>query len=647
MAKERVKRKLSAILCADVVGYSHMMGEDETATLNALNTCDSEIIEPTVREHNGRIFKRLGDGFLVEFSSAVDSVECALAWQKQIHDNKYPLQFRIGINLGDVIEQDDDMYGDGVNIAARIEKLADPGGICISRSIFDQIIKKVNLGFKYLGEQQVKNISKPVGVYNLLTKPEDAGKVIGEDKQVVGRQSRLQRRNYAIAAGILAFIMLAFFVGKFNYEPQGEIVASEENMLYALPEEPSIAVMPFKAIGGNEEEDLLSDGILTSITTALSKTPKLFTVDYASTSKYKGEQVSIKDIAEELSVRYVLQGDLQKSGDTVRVNVRLLDALTGENIWADKYDRPINDLFAMQDDITREVIKALQVELYEGEYGNVLARGTNNLEAYLKIVKGYQYWQDGNKESDAIAQRLAQEAIELDPKYAAAYSLLARTQWREVVVFRSAKEPEKRMQESLESALKSVELDYSADTISHLGWVYTLMKQFDKGVETAEQGLALNPNNSRALSNAALTLMNVGRCEEAISLYNKALRISPIPSVNILFCAAQAHKGCKRYDECIALARKSTELGPDSFLAHRTLAECYAMAGRIEEAKASATEVLRIFPKYTVKDYSVNAPNAKVKESAVRTIKARLMAGIPPDDSLKNAVEWEDAFPKE
>lgn len=270
------------------------MGEDEAATLNALNTCDAEIIEPTVKEHNGRIFKRLGDGFLIEFSSAVDGVDCALAWQKQIEDKDYLLKFRIGINLGDVIEQDDDMYGDGVNIAARIEKLADPGGICISRSIFDQIIKKITLGYEYLGEQQVKNISKPVGVYKLLTEPEDAGKVIGEDKQIISKQSSLKRRNLALAAAILAFIGVVFFVGKITYKPQVDSVASEENMAYTLPEEPSIAVMPFKAIGDCKDENLLSDGILTSITTALSKTPKLFIVDYASTAKYKGEETAIK-----------------------------------------------------------------------------------------------------------------------------------------------------------------------------------------------------------------------------------------------------------------------------------------------------------------------------------------------------------------
>ena len=636
MAKERVKRKLSAILCADVVGYSRLMGEDEAATLNALNTCDNEIIEPTVKEHNGRIFKRLGDGFLVEFSSAVDSVECALAWQKHIEEKNYSLQFRIGINLGDVIEQGDDMYGDGINIAARIEKLADPGGICISRDIFNHIKKKVRLGFEYLGEQQVKNISEPVGVYRLLTKPEDAGKVIGEDKQVVSKKFSSRQRIFAIAAGILAFILIAFFVGKINYEPQRETVASEENMAYTLPDEPSIAVMPFKAIGNTEDENLLSNGILTSITTALSKTPKLFTVDYASTSKYKDKDVSIKDVAEELSIRYVLQGDLQKSGEQVRINVKLIDAFSGKNIWAEKYDRSIGDLFAMQDDITKEILKALQVELYEGEFGNVLAGGTDNLEAYLKIVKGYQHWQAGNKENDAVAQRLAREAIELDPEYSQAYSLLSRTLWRQVI-FRTTEDPETTNQQALKAALAALELDYSFDTISHLGWVYARMNQFEKGIETAERGLTLNPNNSRALTNLGLTLLRGGRCEEAINLFEKALRVSPIPSVNVLYCAAAAYRDCKRYDECLVLAQKAIKLGPDSFLAHLKEADCYVLSDRLEEAKASATKALKIFPQFTVMDQSGNfAENEKAQEIASRIVNARIMAGFPPDESLKD-----------
>ena len=635
MAKERIKRKLSAILCADVVGYSRLMDKDEATTLQTLKKCESEIIDPAVKEHNGRIFKRMGDGFLAEFSSAVDSVECAIAWQKEIQEKNYPLKFRIGINLGDVIEEGEDMYGDGINIAARIESLADPGGISISRNIYDQIKKKVDLGFEYLGEHQVKNISEPVRIYKLLTDPKDAGKVIGEDRPAVRKQSGSKRRNLALTAAIFVFLGVAFFIGKFTYEPQVASVASEDNMAYALPEEPSIAVMPFKAIGDTGDEKLLSDGILTSITTAFSKTPKLFTVDYASTSQYTDKEVSVKHVAEELSVRYVLLGDLQKSGNQIRLNVKLIDALSGKSLWAEKYDRSLDDLFAMQDDITMEVLKALQVELFEGEYGNVLARGTGNLEAYLKIVQGYQYWQAGNKEADAIARSLAREAIELDPGFASAYSLLSRTLWRKVA-FRAAEDPKKTMQESLDAALKAIELDYSADTLSHLGFVYSRLKQFDKGIETAEQGLALNPNNSRALSNTALTLGYVGRCEDAISLYDKALRISPIPSVNILFCAAGAYRSCKQYDECIALAQKATKLGPDSFFSHRVLAECYALSGRIEEAKASAAEVLRINPKYTVKEFFNEYPDTEImREKVRRIIKARILAGIPPDKSLK------------
>ena len=376
---------------------------------------------------------------------------------------------------------------------------------------------------------------------------------------------------------------------------------------------------------------------MTSITTALSKTPKLFTVDYASTSQYKGAKVSIKDAAEELSVRYVLLGDIQKSGEQVRINVKLIDALSGKNLWAEKYDRSIDDLFAMQADITKEVLNALQVELYEGEFGNVLARGTNNLEAYLKIVQGYQHWQAGNKENDAIAQRLAKEAIELDPEYSQAYSLLSRTLWRKVV-FRTTKDPVTTNKKALNAALTALELDYSFDTLSHLGWVYTRMKQFKKGIETAERGLALKPNNSRALTNLGLTIMKEGRCDEAINLFDKALRVSPIPSVNILYCAAAAHRDCMQYDECLSLAQKATELGPDSFLAHMKTADCYDLSGRVEEAKSAADKALKIFPNFTVKDLSGDyVANEKAQEIAQRLVKARIMSGFPAHESLQNA----------
>lgn len=398
-------------------------------------------------------------------------------------------------------------------------------------------------------------------------------------------------------------------------------------MSYSLPKEPSIAVMPLRPLSGTDEEKLLAEGISTSVITALSKTPKLFTVDYDSTSKYKGEDVSIKTIAENMGVRYVLEGNLQKSGDKVRISVKLIDALNGKNLWAERYDRFVDDLFAMQDDITMEVIKALQVELVEGEYGNIISQGTDNFEAYMKIVQGYQHWKTGNPSGDAIAQRLAKEAIALDPNYAAAYGLLSRTQWREMV-FRTAEDPKKKMQEALDSALKSVELDYSADTLSQLGWVYTLMHQYDKGVETAEKGLAFNPNNSRAYCNLGLTLMEAGRCEEAVILIDKALRISPIPSANILFSGAQANRDCKDYEKCIALAQKAVEQAPDSFLSQKTLTQCYALSGEVEKAQASAAEVLRIMPNYKVRPLS--NPNCPSCEALKRMKNAEIMAGLPP-----------------
>ena len=627
MAEESYKRKLTTIFSADAVGYSRLMEADEAATVKTITAYQKIMIELII-QHRGRVIDSPGDNLLAEFGSVVDAVQCAVAIQKEFqarNDDLPPdrrMAFRVGINLGDVIEEDNRIYGDGVNIAARLEGLAESGGICISKTAFDQIATKLPYGYDFIGEQTVKNIKKPVGAYHVSLEP----RVSDAEKPVSWQKSILERSSYKVAIITIIVIAAALWILPLPWQQPAIETASEANMAYSLPEEPSVAVMPLKPLGGTDEEKLLAEGISTSIITALSKTPKLFTVDYDSTSKYKGEDVSIKTIAEDMGVRNVLEGDLQKSGDKVRINVKLIDALSGKNLWAEKYDRPVDDLFVLQDDITMEVIKALQVELYEGEYGNIIARGTDNLEAYLKIVQGYQHWKTGNSSGDAIAQRLAKEAISLDPDYAPAYGLLSRTQWREVV-FRTSKDRKKSMQDALDSALKSVELDYSADTISQLGWVYTLMGQYDKGVETAKKGLALNPNNSRAYCNFGLTLMEAGRCEEAVPLIDKALRISPIPSANILFSAAQANRDCLNFEKCIALGEKAIDLAPDSLLSHVTLTSCYALSGQMEKARSSAPEVLRINPNYSVKDPSKSGgPN---KEANVRRRKALIMAGLP------------------
>ena len=630
MDQDTFKRKLTTVFSADAVGYSKLMGDDEAATVKTI-TAYQKIMTDLIMQHRGLVIDSQGDNLLAEFGSVVDAVQCAVAIQKELQarNDELPenrrMLFRIGINLGDVIQEGERIYGDGVNIAARLEGLAEPGGICISKTAFDHIATKLPYGYDFLGDQSVKNIDKPVGAYRVSLEP----RVSEATKPVSKQKNILERTTYRVA--IIATIVIAavLWLIPFPWQQPAIETASEANMAYSLPEEPSIAVMPFKAMGGSKEENLLSDGILTSVTTALSKTPKLFTVDYASTSKYKDEDVSIKDVAEELSVRYVLLGVVQKSGDQIRINVKLIDALSGENFWAEKYDRPIDNLFAMQDDITLEVIKALQVELYEGEYGRIIARGTDTLEAYLKIVQGNQYWKVGNKDGDIMANRLANEAIELDPDYAAAYSLLSRTIWRSLPGrFGYAEDPEKTKQEAFNAGLKAVELDYSADTLSWLGILYHMMRQRDKGLQTGEKALALNPHNSRTLTNLGLMLTWAGRCKEAIPLIDKAIRISPRPSANILFSGANAYRDCQLYDECIALGEKAVQLEPDSLFSHLGLTSCYALSGQMEKAQVSTAEVLRIRPNFKVRDRQPSGPN---KEADIRRRKAWVMAGLPTE----------------
>jgi len=630
MAEEGFKRKLTAIFSADVAGYSRLMAEDEATTVKTIASY-REIISSLIKQHRGRVVDSPGDNVLAEFSSVVDAVQCAVAVQNEIQTRNADLQanrrmeFRIGINLGDVIDEEDRIYGDGVNIAARLEALADPGGICVSKTAFDQIETKLPLGYEYLGEQSVKNIPKPVGAYRVLMKPEAAGKVIGE-KRFLGRYSR----RTATAAIIILAIVAGGLVSWNIYLQQSKKVepASVEKMAFPLPDKPSIAVLPFDNLSGNPEDESIADGISDSIITALSKTPKMFVIDRNSTFTYKGKPVKVKQVSEEMGVRYVLQGSMQKSDEQLRIHAQLIDAISGNHLWAEKYDRNIKDIFALQDDITKKIITAMQVQLSEGEHANLVAGGTENLEAYLKVLQAEKHWQRGNIEGDAMTQKLAKEAIALDPNYAAAYILLSKTQFRQVA-FRTTKTPKETLGLSLENAKKAVSLDpSSADALSHVGWVYTLMKQFDKGVETAERGLALDSNNSRAYTNLGLVLLIVGRCEDAIELLDKAIRISPIPSANILMTACQAYSNCGRYEEAISLGKKAIQLEPDSMFSHACLASSYALSGRLDEAKAEGAEVLRINPKFTLTAYKKRGLY-KDPADMDRYIEALRMAGIP------------------
>lgn len=629
MADERFKRKLSAILCADVVGYSRLMGEDETATLQALKSCEAEIIEPIVAEHNGRIFKRMGDGFLVEFSSAVDSVDCALAWQKLIGDQNHPLNFRIGINLGDVIYDGDDVYGDGVNIAARIESIADPGCVCISRSIYEQVKKKIDLGFAYLGEQQVKNISDPVKVYKLLIDPADAGKVVGE------KRSKADKWFWVL----LGFLVLTLFVvglsAIWNYNKRHDLeVATVGEMAFPLPDKPSIAVLPFINMSDDPKQEYFADGMTEDLITDLSQMSGLFVIARNSTFVYKGKPVTIRQVSEELGVRYVLEGSVRKAGDQVRINTQLIDATTGNHLWAKRYDGKLDNIFALQDKITQKIFAALAVELSAGEKEKVVFKETDNIEAYDAFLKGWELYRRWTPEDFHKSLPYFEKAIDVDPRYGKAYAAIASVytegyqsawDWSHVVGV-SAEAMPGLAGKYLKEALKY------PTTLAHQvasKW-YIILLFPEEAISSAERAIALDPNDAVGYEAMAGALIYSGKPDEAIDFVNKAIRLDPLNIANYFYTLGLAHFGMEQYQEAVSYYEKAFKLNPELGLVQRAyLAASYVYLGLEEKALAELNnpEIREVRELY---DLYVKYEGAYYKnpEDAARLIDALRKVGI-------------------
>ncbi len=414
MTTQEVKRKLTAILSADVKGYSKLIREDELATIRTLNAY-KELITNLVQQHHGRVIDAPGDNLLAEFSSVVDAVECSVEIQKELKARNAELpenrrmEFRIGVNLGDVVEEEGKIFGDGVNIAARLESLSEAGGVCISGKAYDEVKNKLSLGYKYLGEQTVKNTPEPVRVYRVLMEPEAAGKVIGEKS--------VKPRKWQRAVIGLVFILIvigAALEWKLHTRsaPQPG-VASKEKMAFPLPDVPSIAVMPFVNMSGDPKQEFFSDGFTESIITALSKVPRLFVISRQSTFFYKGKPVKVKQVSEELGVQYVLEGSVQKSPDRIRINVQLIDALAGHHIWAERYDRDLKDIFALQDEITIKILSGIRAKLTMGgeasmsqKYAEKYYKGKQGLDCYLKLMEASGYIQRFSIQDNNVARRM-------------------------------------------------------------------------------------------------------------------------------------------------------------------------------------------------------------------------------------------------
>jgi adenylate cyclase len=537
------------------------MGEDELETVRTLEAY-REMIAEVIRNYSGRVVDSPGDNVLAEFPSVVDAVESAVEIQKELKaknaespENRR-MEFRIGINLGDVIEEGERIYGDGVNVAARIEGLAEAGGICISGTAFDQVEAKLGLEFEYLGEQSVKNIKKPVRVYRVKI------------------ESRLS-----------------------------DVEMSQE---IPLPDKPSIAVLPFVNMSGDPEQEYFSDGITEEIITALSKVPKTFVIARNSTFTYKGKPVKVQQVGQELGVLYVLEGSVRKAGNRVRITAQLVDAVTGHHLWAERYDRELKDIFALQDEITLKILTALQVKLTEGEQARVWAKRTDNLEAFLKYLQARQYFGLFSKDGNILARQMAQEAIELDKKYCDPYVLLALTHWFDARLGWSESRADSLKQAYL-LAQKAQTLDDShPDVLMLLAGIHLYERLYEQAIAEGQRALALGPNNADIHAIMAHILRFSGRFEEAIVMIQRAMRLQPSHPSWYLGELAMSYYYLGRYEAAIGLAKQFHDLADSRgeeyllYWYYSMLAMNYVRLGRHQEAREAATEVLRGFPEYSL-----------------------------------------------
>ena len=595
MAQEGYKRKLTAILSADVEGYSRLMGEDEDATIKTL-TSYRELMTTLIQKHRGRVVDSPGDNLLAEFGSVVDAVRCAVEIQEELRvrnaelpENKR-MHFRIGINLGDVVQEEERIYGDGINIAARVEGLAEGGGICISGTVYDSIKNKLSLNYESLGEHTVKNITEPVRVYRMRVGPEAA----------VQPRPRHWHKPVLAALVVLVVAAGAWAIWHFYFRPPPMEPASEEKMAFPLPEKPSIAVLPFVNMSEDPEQEYFSDGITENIITALSKVEKLFVIARNSTFTYKGKPVKVQQVAQDLGVQYVLEGSVQRSADRIRITSQLIDALSGHHLWAERYDRNLSDIFAVQDEITKKIITAMQVKLTEGEEVRVAAKGTNNLVAYLKYLQANELVNRLDSDSNALGKQFAEEAIALDPEYASAYFILAGAHMMDVWLGTS-KSPKQSIGKAMKLLQKAIVLDDTfAEAHGLLGFLYSMTRQHDKAVAKAEQAVALNPNSAECHYRLGKILTFAGRWEESIPEYERAIRLNPIPPNKYLFSIGLAYGWTGKYEEAITWCEKAIRQKPNSLLAHFMLTVVYSLSGRNEEARIQAAEVLRIQPKFSL-----------------------------------------------
>jgi len=605
MTKERTKRKLSAVLSADVKGYSRLMGRDEAGTVSRLKEYRALMTE-LIQRYGGRVVDSPGDNLLAEFASAVDATECAVAIQEKLGKRNSELSddqkmtFRIGINLGDVIEDGDRLYGDGINIASRIESLSEAGGICISGTIFDQIKNKLKLGFKNLGEQRAKNIAEPIRVYRVIT---DAG--AAENFNLLKRK---RKKWIVLIAFMLAITAIAGFL-YWSFYPRQSIkteteIESLDQMAFPLPDKPSIAVLPFDNLSEEPNQEYIADGLTENITASLSKISEMFVIARNSTSVYKDEPVMVQRVSKELGVRYVLAGSLQKSGDNLRITAQLIDATTGYQLWAERYDRKLKDLFEMQDEITLKIIGALEVKLTSGEQASI-EQTTEDLAAWGYYIKGVGLFERFSRKDNQLAREYLEKAVRIDPNYALAWTQLA---WTYVIDawFGFSKSPAKSIQTAEALATKAANLGGDRpDLYSLWSTIYLNQRKYEKAIDTGLKAVSMGPNNALSHVLLAYVMLFSGKFDEAVSLAERAVRLTPYCPDWYLSILGQAYRQAGRFKEAFAAYKKAlnrSEKNKTNPMASLLgLIDVSIAMGREKDAKKYADAVMHISPDFSFK----------------------------------------------
>jgi len=597
MENGKVKRRLAAIVSTDVKGYSRLMADNEVETIKSIKSC-RELLFQKISDHGGRVVDSPGDNILSEFSSVTEAVECSVEIQNALlaHNKDFPedrkMAFRIGINLGDIIEDDERIYGDGINIAARLESIAQGGGICISGSIYDQIKNRLSLGYEFLGNQELKNISDPVPVYSVLTDPASAGKL----KYKCIKDDPKYKRKKRMIIGLVLILLIAgarilYRNAPFFTPGEHQKMIKHTLMNLNIPNKPSIAVLPFMNMSGEKEQEYFSDGLTEDLITDLSKVSGLFVIARNSVFSYKGKNTKIDQIGRELGVRYILEGSVRKVGERVRITAQLIDSKTEGHIWAERYDRDLKDIFSLQDEVRGKIVTALAVQMTTSDKKRIMTKKTDNLEAYDYYLKANDLCELTDLKTLEEGRNLLQKAIRLDPNFSKAYAAMGKTFFTQWIL--GPDKDQAILDKVYEWSQKAIGINPEEPSgYIMLAHYYLWTKQHDAAIEQTKKALALDPHNPEWLASYGELLSYSNDPEQGIDFFIKAMRLDPKYPVWYLYGLGHAYFLIGDYDQAILSFQKAVQQDPAFWPSYLLMAVSYDAKGMKAESLKAAKSAL-------------------------------------------------------